>query len=182
VWAQDADCDVRSIKTGNSIDTIESNFVHLAACIRKLQAKLDQAAIPEGALMAFDLDRCPEGWEYYTPSVGRFILGGVPLPNSNMRGVLLPAPKAPIVSFKGTFGGTTFAPIYIPLPIPTPEQISQKNFLTILNLPDVHPENQQSLAPYQGPDSEWKGQRVTTYNLVPPYLALLYCKKASPAH
>ena len=40
-----------------------------------LMNELDNDAIPDGAVMAFNLTECPEGWTPYERAVGKFILG-----------------------------------------------------------------------------------------------------------
>jgi hypothetical protein len=179
-FAQEAECEMKSIKSGNGVDAIELNFTRLTGCIKKLQAKLDQSSVPDGAVLAFDTDKCPDGWEYYLPTVGRFILGGLPPPSNPVR--VLPYPKAPIMSIKGSVGGVNFAPTYFPPMSITQEQWNQKTVFGVAGLPGLYPDNQQqTLAAYQGADAEPKpGQKIPTYNFVPPYVALLYCKKMPP--
>lgn len=45
----------------------------LAACT--MTGATSAHSIPEGAVIAFDLEKCPEGWDDYRAAYGRFIRG-----------------------------------------------------------------------------------------------------------
>jgi hypothetical protein len=178
--AQEVDCDMATIKAGNGPDAIEANFIKLNACLKKLQSRFGPNSVPEGAVMAFDLDQCPVGWELFVPAVGRFVLGGLP-PATSPAPRMLPYPKAPIMSMKGSLGGVSFQPIFMP-PVPiTPDQSAKHNFFALMSLPNLGSPAPE-LAPYAAPEVDVQGQRLPTYYLTPPYVALLVCKKQLSLH
>ena len=177
-YSQTSDCEIKPISGGRDVD---ANFANLAACIKKLQARVDQAQIPDGAVLAFDTDKCPDGWEFYLPTLGRFVLGGFPPPTTSSPPRVLPAVKPPISSMKGSIGGTIFTPTWL-ANFATPQQLAQKSASAVMGVPGLFPENLAMLAPNGTPEvDDGHGGKVVAFNLAPPYVALLYCKKI-PAH
>lgn len=61
--------------------TAQEQCESVADCAQKameaaLQAKIVlQVAVPKGAVMAFNLDTCPDGWQPFTPLNGRVAMG-----------------------------------------------------------------------------------------------------------
>lgn len=178
---QSGDCNMNADYSGSTASIVSAeNFRKLNRCIADLQkiikdAPLNQSPIPEGMVAAFDTDSCPNGWELHLPSVGRFVVGGIPGPSG--RAVPLPAGKPPIIARSGSMGGTTITTSFYPFPPQLVVKPSNNNddvhsLLTVLPAAQLQP-NSVALA---GEIPTKYGPSLSFY-LAPPYLALLLCKK-----
>jgi hypothetical protein len=139
--------------------------------------------VPPGAVMAFDIPTgCPQGWSTFERGISRTIVGASPLhtsdvPNSDMDGQRLPA--HPYQSDGG----------------------EERHTLTIEEIPPhdhgiqivQHSEYVRANNGYVGTDTVGRGAERTdpkwsvrytekagggrAHNLMPPFIALFYCKK-----
>ena len=76
-----------------------SNITDALPISKKDLMAVINAIIPSGAIMWFDLEEPPEGWEVYTPLIGRYPLGSTETPGTTL--------ESAIPNIVGTFIGQT---------------------------------------------------------------------------
>jgi hypothetical protein len=165
----------------------DNNFIRLNACLQELQARLGAAetkarelqteldsrvkvAHLTNAILAFDADKCPEGWTPYRSTMGRVIIGGTAkeeLPGSQAgTTMVIGFPKPPIVASRGDIGGMRVG-----------------NALLKFQGGQIQPNEGAAFLTVTPPIQDWRSDQgdlfghVVTHYMVPPYVALYYCRK-----
>lgn len=121
-------------------------------------------AVPAGAVMAFDLDSCPEGWEPLDKLAGRVVMGAGMRDGSGLTPRKL-----------GETGGEEQHRLTVDeMPSHTHQIVSQAHW-------GDHTHWQAGLG---GDDGEFPASLTTTptggdkpHNILPPYYVLTYCKR-----
>lgn len=143
------------------------------------------AGIPEGAVMAFDAERCPSGWAAFQQAGGRFIIGSGLHENKDVNGL-------PLKAFKtGLSGGEAVHALTID---EMPKHTHQFSIEAGAKIPEKFPDfwlsgtgstyNFEFNNP-SGPQANVGGLVLgiaeaggsQAHNNMPPYVALYFCKK-----
>lgn len=135
------------------------------------QAQVIARVLPVGAIVAFDLSSgCPEGWSAFDVAGGRVLLGAGPHKNLDASGRLLSTYKL------GQFGGEENHILTIE-EMPTHTHYA---FRAIGNGDGLYPKAEVMGPPGQrinAPTQETGGSKP--HNVLNPYVAVNFCKKAS---
>ena len=177
--AEESGCSVSVIGTTNTTQVADANVAKIGNCIlelqkrvataesaaRDLRAELDRTNPIQNAVIAFDSEKCPDKWTPYQYAIGRFILGAIPQVDGHL--VAIGGGIPPISAPRGDRGGMRVGAAMMRF---QSGEITTEQGSLFLNF---SPPLQTSSPPFRGANY---GQAIT-YNLAPPYVALLYCKK-----
>lgn len=123
-----------------------------------------ESIVPRGAVMAFDLESCPSGWEPFSRAAGRTVIGvgkgqrdqnDKPLTQRSLGDTggaeqhTLTIPELPKHDHGGVWGGT-------------------ESVAGMLNSYRTHTQGHKKV------EAQGEGK---SHNNMPPYVALLYCRK-----
>ncbi len=156
----------------NGVQAQSAPCRNTAECAQKAVEAANEAKriyasiVPSGAVMAFDLESCPSGWDSYGPATGRFILGAGTETNLDQNGVPLTERN-----LNDTGGAET-------------------HLLTVEEMP-AHAHQYQKLTVLQPgcglrqcngrledrPKTTQNAGGGKAHNNMPPFISLLYCKK-----
>lgn len=141
-------------------------------------ATADQFSMPVGAIVAFDLAACPDGWLEYSPSVGRTIIGV-----GNYEGDDYAPTENYTLGVKGGYAKWKLTESEMPahthrvlLGTPPPKDVRY----TAANLSTDISKPSQMVLVDDGMSTTLSTEKVggdASHENMPPYIALRYCKK-----